>query len=867
MTLKRTKSVACQTTQRYSQTQRKSVACQTTQRYSQTQRKSVACQTTQRDSQKQNRHKKNKLKSVNSYSVPPVGYIDPPEYKHLMIERLRTTWDIARNNLQKAQQHQKTQHDKNAHPHNFKIGDEIMIFVPNSRKGISPKLYKPWHGMYKIHDITATNVLVSPTHKTGVTPKWISVSRCKAGPLKNDQITDSVKDDDPVGDKLDEPTEPTYAQLNKIIPSMQEQKNENTKTISVTPVTNETEVPNTEPKSEIQATTSAPTFNLRSRRIPKVLLLAFIVVLLLITNLSATTLDQFYTMTPKVDYPLYKCVEQATPVLLFPIEQNCSTINCATKKSDDHEVTIYNPVPPPHEIKGSLCYRIKEVCRFTYYFFGAQTSSCNSEYVPTTLDGCTNLWITKNSPDGILSQLDIALSGTTNKITENYEWPKSTYVEVTNSFLKETAIAAENDESPILTSVPTDSHCTLRSGNCPSANKGWLIWRKPQKLIGSCDLQEVGKAHCFTQNNIRCPGLKLEFDKLEKIEKCGKEMWTTKQGPLITLQPLNHHKSKAHFNEWLAFDKSYGYQKLIFQIEDLEHLTECLPLKLQCEMTNKFIRLTSVLIHIFPEVISIFTDDPHVSASLLGDALKISPCTNITTYKLLQDDPTIREIPIEYHHRGKSFTGFLLPFSHHIVQTASKARSNMTTKIFKLNDIEIDVTTKTVKHHKTVSMNLINFYMYHLKRLIIKDGGGENTEHHRDILHSIAQNVFDQQLSQNTFKWMKEGHPFLGMPTKLYAFLHLFFWLCTLAAFTATFFFCCISRRLYQPIWKFFRSIQTRLQQRHYQNRVPHEINSNIATEIDQAPSSSNLIARNHQNFELLLQENKNYPEIPPLRF
>ena len=44
-----------------------------------------------------------RMPSDYMYTTPPIGYMDPPEYKNLLSERLRTVWEAVSENLQRAQ--------------------------------------------------------------------------------------------------------------------------------------------------------------------------------------------------------------------------------------------------------------------------------------------------------------------------------------------------------------------------------------------------------------------------------------------------------------------------------------------------------------------------------------------------------------------------------------------------------------------------------------------------------------------------------------------------------------------------------------------------------------------------------------------
>jgi hypothetical protein len=261
----------------------------------------------------------------------------------------------------------------------------------------------------------------------------------------------------------------------------------------------------------------------------------------------------FYSMTPKPHNPIYLCSSQVSPMYQLPPELNCESITCKETKKNDLVITMYSPVSTEHHEQGVLCYRTRETCRFTSYFFGAQTSACHTEYVPTTPSWCCDIWQAQKSQDGHLVNIEPALKGTINIIAESYSWPGTVHKDVSNTYLRQIQIIAENDTSPIITPSPTDHSCLFSVGQCPSMHNGWLIWNKPQHPKGYCDLKEVGRYDCARyDHNIRCPQVKMEFDVLSNVTRCGKTFDMTKQGVPINIAPQTEDFKQKHSltNTW-----------------------------------------------------------------------------------------------------------------------------------------------------------------------------------------------------------------------------------------------------------------------------------------------------------------------------
>ena len=60
-----------------------------------------------------------------------------------------STWLQHREQINKAQQKQKRQHDKHVRDPDFKIGDRVFVYIPASRQGEGYKFSKPFDRPFK----------------------------------------------------------------------------------------------------------------------------------------------------------------------------------------------------------------------------------------------------------------------------------------------------------------------------------------------------------------------------------------------------------------------------------------------------------------------------------------------------------------------------------------------------------------------------------------------------------------------------------------------------------------------------------------------------------------------------------------------
>ena len=91
---------------------------------------------------------------------PTSQLMDEPDYVTIMTERLATVYKKARLQIKYSQEQYKEQYDKNAKPHDFKVGDKVRIWMPTTKKGLSPKLSRPYKGPYEVVRVTPTNLFI-----------------------------------------------------------------------------------------------------------------------------------------------------------------------------------------------------------------------------------------------------------------------------------------------------------------------------------------------------------------------------------------------------------------------------------------------------------------------------------------------------------------------------------------------------------------------------------------------------------------------------------------------------------------------------------------------------------------------------------
>ena len=72
------------------------------------------------------------------------------EHRKRIVENIEISQNIARENIQRAQQKMKAQYDKNAEDSRFIVGQQVWVYTPKTKRGLSKKLLHLWHGPYRL---------------------------------------------------------------------------------------------------------------------------------------------------------------------------------------------------------------------------------------------------------------------------------------------------------------------------------------------------------------------------------------------------------------------------------------------------------------------------------------------------------------------------------------------------------------------------------------------------------------------------------------------------------------------------------------------------------------------------------------------
>ena len=73
--------------------------------------------------------------------------VDIDDYKSELVFSLAEAWQVARDHIQKSQCKQKKSYDKRAKSRAIRIGDRVMVLMPQEQTGKNRKLHRPYLGL------------------------------------------------------------------------------------------------------------------------------------------------------------------------------------------------------------------------------------------------------------------------------------------------------------------------------------------------------------------------------------------------------------------------------------------------------------------------------------------------------------------------------------------------------------------------------------------------------------------------------------------------------------------------------------------------------------------------------------------------
>ena len=124
-----------------------------------------------------------RLPTDTALNTPRTCYqVDLDDYKTDLVTNLTEAWQLARQNIKQAQRKQKQQYDRHSKIPKFQVGERVFVYMPNAKQGKNWKFAKPFHGPFRILELTHTNASVRRVDKPQEHSIFVSLDRVRHCP-------------------------------------------------------------------------------------------------------------------------------------------------------------------------------------------------------------------------------------------------------------------------------------------------------------------------------------------------------------------------------------------------------------------------------------------------------------------------------------------------------------------------------------------------------------------------------------------------------------------------------------------------------------------------------------------------------------
>ena len=110
--------------------------------------------------------------------------VDLEDYKTELVSGLSEAWTLARQQVQKAQKQQKRYYDRRATSTTFQVGDRVFTYMPSAKTGKAYKFARPFHGPYRVLELTTNDARICPVDKPQDPPIFVALDRIRHCPCE-----------------------------------------------------------------------------------------------------------------------------------------------------------------------------------------------------------------------------------------------------------------------------------------------------------------------------------------------------------------------------------------------------------------------------------------------------------------------------------------------------------------------------------------------------------------------------------------------------------------------------------------------------------------------------------------------------------
>ena len=123
------------------------------------------------------------LPTEAALNTPRTCYqVDLDDFKTDLTTNFTEAWQLAKQNVKKAQKRQKKYYDRKSKTPQFRVGGRVFVYQPGAIQGKAWKFSRPYHGPYRILELTDKNAKVCPVDQPQATPTFVSLDRIRHCP-------------------------------------------------------------------------------------------------------------------------------------------------------------------------------------------------------------------------------------------------------------------------------------------------------------------------------------------------------------------------------------------------------------------------------------------------------------------------------------------------------------------------------------------------------------------------------------------------------------------------------------------------------------------------------------------------------------
>ena len=110
---------------------------------------------------------------------PAMYPVDVEDYRTELLTTLKKAHELAMESICKAQEKQRKYYDRQSTSPTFQVRDCVMVFMPSETVGKNRKLARPYHGPYRVINVTQTNAEVQLIEQPSAPSIFVAIGRLR----------------------------------------------------------------------------------------------------------------------------------------------------------------------------------------------------------------------------------------------------------------------------------------------------------------------------------------------------------------------------------------------------------------------------------------------------------------------------------------------------------------------------------------------------------------------------------------------------------------------------------------------------------------------------------------------------------------